>query len=80
MADVIEAVENDLPIPKEKEEGRGKKEGKRLKAKIGKRQGEMQPGEPAKAEAVMASQTQSDPVQAGQAESNLPVQPAGLGD
>ena len=79
MADIVEAVENDRPIPREE-----KAEGKRLKAKGGRRtkekkegasaQGKSQPGGPAKSEAVMAGPTQSDPVQPDQAQSNLPVE------
>jgi len=70
MADIIEAVENDLPIPEEeKAEGEPEKaKGRRLKAKRGKGQEETQAGEAAKAEAVVAGQTESDPVQAGPAQ------------
>ena len=79
MADIIEAVENDRPIPREeKAEGKrqeeDKAEGKRLKAKVRSAQGETQADEAAQAEAGMAGQSESDPVKASQTESS-PVRP-----
>ena len=79
MADIIEAVENDRPIPREeKAEGKrqeeDKAEGKRLKAKVRSAQGETQADEAAEAEAGMAGQSESDPVKASQTESS-PVKP-----
>ena len=67
LATVIEAVENDLPIPAEE-----KAKGRRLNAKRGKGREETRAVEAAKAVAVVAGQTQS--------KSLKPVEPAGLGD
>ena len=79
MADIIEAVENDRPIPREekaedKRQEEDKAEGKRLKAKVRSAQGETQADEAAQAEAGMAGQSESDPVKASQTESS-PVRP-----
>ena len=79
MADIIEAVENDRPIPREekaedKRQEEDKAEGKRLKAKVRSAQGETQADEAAEAEAGMAGQSESDPVKASQTESS-PVKP-----